>query len=422
MFHDSEGAAGAAGEGGGAMREPKILAIILAGGRGRRLSPLTEERSKPAVPFGGRYRIIDFVLSNFINSEIYSIYVLVQYKSQSLIGHLTGAWRFGGLLRRQFIAVVPPQMRGGEIWYRGTADAVYQNLNLIEDFAPDLVAVFGADHIYRMDINQMVDFHLVKGAQTTVAALPVPIESAGSFGIIAVDEDERIVGFQEKPPRPTPMPADPSRAYSSMGNYIFNAQALVEMVTADAPRSTEHDFGRSVIGEVLERYKVYAYNFLNNEVPGVKPYEERGYWRDVGNLSSYWSAHMDLLGAAPAFDLNNWRWPILAEGINGLPAKMVSGHVEDSLIGVGSTIDNATIRRSIIGHTVYIHEGADIQESIIMDHSSIGKGVKMRRAIIDRFNLIEPGEAVGYDRESDERRRYHVDPSGLVVRARGITR
>jgi glucose-1-phosphate adenylyltransferase len=404
------------------MREPKILAIILAGGRGRRLNPLTQERSKPAVPFGGRYRIIDFVLSNFINSQIYSIYVLVQYKSQSLIDHLTGAWRFGGLLRRQFITVVPPQMRGGEGWYRGTADAVYQNLNLIEDFTPDLVAVFGADHIYRMDINQMLDFHRVKGAEATVAALPVPIESARSFGIVEVDEEERIVGFREKPPRPTPMPSDPSRAYSSMGNYIFNAQALVEMVTEDAPRNTEHDFGRSVIGEVLERYKVYAYNFLNNEVPGVRSYEERGYWRDVGNLSSYWSAHMDLLGASPVFDLNNWRWPISSEGIYGLPAKVVSGQVEDSLIGVGSIINNATVRRSIIGHTVRIHEDADIQESIIMDHTTIGKGARLRRAIIDRFNVIEPGETVGYDREQDERRHYHVDSSGLTVRARGITR
>jgi glucose-1-phosphate adenylyltransferase len=207
-----------------------------------------------------------------------------------------------------------------------------------------------------------------------------------------------------------------------MGNYIFNAQALVEMVADDARRSTEHDFGRSIIGEVLKSYKVYAYNFLNNEVPGVRAYEERGYWRDVGNLSSYWSAHMDLLGAAPAFDLNNWRWPIQSEGIVGLPAKVVSGHVEDSLIGVGSVIDNATVRRSIIGHSVRIDEGADIQESIIMDHTTIGKGAKLRRAIIDRFNVIEPGESAGFDRDQDERRRYHVDSSGIVVRARGSTR
>jgi glucose-1-phosphate adenylyltransferase len=404
------------------MREPRILAIILAGGRGERLSPLTQERGKPAVPFGGRYRIIDFVLSNFINSEIYSVYVLVQYKSQSLIDHLTGGWRFGGLLRRQFITVVPPQMRGGEVWYRGTADAVYQNLNLITDFTPDLVAVFGADHIYRMDINQMVDFHLLKGAEATVAALPVPIESARSFGIIAVDEDERIIGFHEKPARPMPMPADPSRAYSSMGNYIFSTQALVEMVSDDARRTSEHDFGRSVIGEVLERYKFYAYNFLKNDVPGVQSYEERGYWRDVGNLTSYWSAHMDLLGAKPAFDLNNWRWPILSEGLVGLPAKVVAGQVDDSLIGVGSVIDNAHVRRSIIGHSVRVQEGVDIEESIIMDHTTIGKGARLRRAIIDRFNVVESGENVGFDRDEDERRRYHVDSSGIVVRARGTTR
>jgi glucose-1-phosphate adenylyltransferase len=393
----------------------------MAGGRGRRLSPLTQERSKPAVPFGGRYRIIDFVLSNFINSQIYSIYVLVQYKSQSLIGHLAAAWRFGGLLRHQFITGVPPQMRGGEEWYRGTADAVYQNLNLIEDFTPDLVAVFGADHIYRMAIDQMIQFHLIKGAEATVAALPVPIESARNFGIVEVNDEQRIVGFQEKPPRPKPMPSDPSRAYSSMGNYIFNTPALVEMVSADAGRNTEHDFGRTIIGEALARYKIYAYNFLNNEVPGVKLYEERGYWRDVGNLSSYWSAHMDLLGATPMFDLNNWRWPILAEGINGLPAKVVSGQVEDSLIGVGSVVTNATIRRSIIGYGVRIHDGADIQESIIMDHTSVGRAARLRRAIIDRFNVIEPGETVGYDRERDDRHHYHIDPSGLVVSARGVT-
>jgi glucose-1-phosphate adenylyltransferase len=404
------------------IRKPNVLAIILAGGRGQRLSPLTRERSKPAVPFGGRYRIVDFVLSNFINSEIYSIFVLVQYKSQSLIDHLTGAWRFGGLLRRQFITVVPPQMRGGEIWYQGTADAVYQNLNLIEDYTPDLVAVFGADHIYRMDINQMIQFHLVKGAEATVAALPVPVEKARGFGIIEVDKDERIVGFQEKPARPTPMPTDPGRAYSSMGNYIFNPKPLVDMLVEDAQRNTEHDFGKTIIGEMLKRYPVYAYNFLTNEVPGVQAYEERGYWRDVGNLASYWSAHMDLLGATPAFDLNNWHWPIRSEALNGLPAKVVGGRIEDSLLGMGSVVVDATIRRSIIAHAVRIHEGADIQESIIMDHTTIGKGAKLRRAIIDRFNTIDAGETVGYDREHDESRHYHVDPSGLVVRARGVTR
>ncbi|HXH13044.1 MAG TPA: glucose-1-phosphate adenylyltransferase [Alphaproteobacteria bacterium] len=404
------------------IRKPNVLAIILAGGRGERLSPLTRERSKPAVPFGGGYRIVDFVLSNFINSEIYSIFVLVQYKSQSLIDHLTGAWRFGGLLRRQFITVVPPQMRGAEIWYQGTADAVYQNLNLIEDYAPDLVAVFGADHIYRMDINQMIQFHLVKGAEATVAALPVPIEKARGFGIIEVDDDERMVGFQEKPARPKPMPSDPNRAYSSMGNYIFNSKPLVDMLVEDAQRNTEHDFGKTIIGEMLKQYPVYAYNFLNNDVPGVRAYEERGYWRDVGDLSSYWSAHMDLLGAAPAFDLNNWHWPIRSEAVNGLPAKVLGGRIDDSLIGVGSVVRGANIQRSIIGHSVHIQEDADIQESIIMDHTTVGKGAKLRRAIIDRFNTIDAGEMVGYDPERDARHHYHVDPSGLVVRARGVTR
>lgn len=404
------------------MRTPGVLSIILAGGRGERLGPLTLERSKPAVPFGGRYRIVDFVLSNFVNSQIYSIFVLVQYKSQSLIDHLTAAWRFGTLLRQQFITVVPPQMRGGEVWYRGTADAVYQNLNLIRDFSPDLVAVFGADHIYRMDINQMIQFHLVKGAEATVAALPVPIELARGFGIIEVDDDDRITGFQEKPSRPKPMPTDPTRAYSSMGNYIFNTQVLVDTLVADAHRGAEHDFGRTILPDMFTRFPVYAYNFLHNEVPGVQGHEERGYWRDVGSLSAYWSAHMDLLGAVPIFDLNNSRWPVMAESIDGLPAKVVSGQVEDSLIGVGSVVIEANLRRSVVGHAVHISEGADIQESIIMDHSTIGRGVKLRRVIIDRFNTVEAGLTIGYDRELDGRRHYHLDPSGLVVLPRGVTR
>ncbi len=404
------------------MRTPTVLALILAGGRGRRLSPLTLERSKPAVPFGGRYRIADFVLSNFVNSHIFSIFVLVQYKSQSLIDHVTAAWRFGTLLRQQFITVVPPQLRTGEVWYRGTADAVYQNLNLIRDFSPDLVAVFGADHIYRMDINQMIQFHLEKGAEATVAALPVPIEQARGFGIIEVDEDERITGFQEKPSSPKPMPTDPTRAYSSMGNYMFNTKVLVEMLSEDARQDTAHDFGRTLIPGMFPRDPVFAYNFLQNDVPGVQEYEEPGYWRDVGNLWAYWSAHMDLLGPRPPFDLNNHQWPIMAETIDGLPAKVVSGQVEDSVIGVGSVVNGAILRRSIVGHTVRIHEGADIQESIVMDHSIIGPGAKIRRAIIDRFNVVEAGQTIGYDRELDARHDYHLDASGLVVLARGTTR
>jgi glucose-1-phosphate adenylyltransferase len=268
----------------------------------------------------------------------------------------------------------------------------------------------------------MIQFHLVKGAAATVAALPVPIEQAHGFGIIEVDANERFIGFHEKPARPTPMPSDPSRAYSSMGNYIFNRKALVDMLIEDAQRDTEHDFGKTIIGAMLQRHPVYAYNFLTNAVPGVQAYEERGYWRDVGNLSSYWSAHMDLLGAAPAFDLNNWYWPIRSEAVNDLPAKVIGGRVEDSLFGIGSVVAGANIRRSIIGHSVRIHEDADVQESIILDHSSIGKGAKVRRAIIDRFNTIEAGETVGYDRQKDAERHNHVDASGLVVRARGLTR
>ena len=273
------------------MRRARILGIIMAGGKGERLHPLTRERSKPAVPFGGKYRIVDFVLSNFVNSGIFSIYVLVQYKSQSLIEHLQIGWRHGGLLRDHFISIVPPQMRMGEMWYRGTADAVAQNLHLIQDFNPDMVAIFGADHIYRMDLNQMLTFHQEAQADVTVAARPVAVGEAAQFGVLAVDRHGRVVEFTEKPPRPSPMPGDSARALVSMGNYLFDRRVLVEALVDDARRSTEHDFGRSIIPELVESGRVFAYDFQQNEVPGVKPYEEHGYWRDVGTVQAYWDAH-----------------------------------------------------------------------------------------------------------------------------------
>jgi glucose-1-phosphate adenylyltransferase len=250
-------------------RPPRVLAMIMAGGKGERLSPLTRERSKPAVPFGGRHRIVDFVLSNFLNSNVLALYVLVQYKSQSLIEHVRLAWRTTGILPDAFVTIVPPQMRFGNAWYRGTADAVLQNLNLIDDFAPDVIAVFGADHIYRMDVSQMVDYHLDQKADVTIAARQVPIGSASEFGVLAVNPQGRIVRFDEKPPQPTPIPSDPSRAHVSMGNYIFKRQPLVEALLADARRSTDHDFGRSIIPEMVEAGRVFGYDFQTNEVPGV---------------------------------------------------------------------------------------------------------------------------------------------------------
>lgn len=399
---------------------PRILGFILAGGRGERLQPLTRERGKPAVPFGGKYRIVDFVLSNFVNSGIYALYVLVQYKAQSLIEHLRIGWRFGGL-PDHFVIAVPPQMRWGESWYRGTADAVYQNLNLLRDFNPDIVMIFGADHIYRMDLNQMLAFHLDRDAQVTVAALPVPVESASEFGIIEADADGRIVGFEEKPIRPRPMATDPTRALSSMGNYILNRDILVEALIEDARRSTDHDFGRTIIPELVPYAGVFAYNFLANQVPGTKAHEEQGYWRDVGTIAAYWQAHMDLLGPAPLCDLDNPQWPILTAAYSGPPARISGGEITDALIGEGSRVEGATVRRSILGRGVRVEPGAVIEESIVMDHTVVGAGAHLRRVIADRYNVIPQDDAIGLDPSRDAQ-AYQVDPSGIVVLPRGLTR
>ncbi len=399
-------------------RRPRVLAMIMAGGRGERLHPLTRDRSKPAVPFGGRYRIIDFVLSNFANSELLALYVLVQYKSQSLIEHIRLAWRTGGLLPDYFVTVVPPQMRTGAAWYRGTADAVLQNLNLVDDFAPDVVAIFGADHVYRMDVNQMVAFHWEAGAEVTVAARPVPLAEAGQFGVLAVDRSSRVVEFAEKPARPKPMPDHPDRALVSMGNYLFNRQILVDALVDDARRSTEHDFGRSIIPELVPTGRVFAYDFQRNEVPGIKPYEEPGYWRDVGTLEAYWQAHMDLLGESPRFDLDNREWPIRSAHHPGPPARFLGADVDNAHVAEGSLVKRATIRNSILGRGVWVNEGAVIEDSIIMDHTTVGKGARIRRAIIDRYNIVPAGAEIGLDPAAD-RRRWYVDDSGLVVLPRG---
>jgi glucose-1-phosphate adenylyltransferase len=400
------------------MHRDRVLALILAGGKGSRLEPLTRERSKPAVPFGGRYRIIDFVLSNFVNSRILSLYVLVQYMSQSLIEHLRLAWQTSGLVPDNFIAVVPPQMRIGEMWFRGSADAVGQNLNLIDDFDPDLVAVFGADHIYRMDVNQMVAFHREHDADLTVAARPVPLSEASSFGNLVVDETGRVVDFVEKPAEPRPIPRNPRQALVSMGNYLFSRRVLVDAVLADARQKTEHDFGKSIIPALVPAARVFAYDFQGNVVPGVKPYEEPGYWRDVGELDAYWRAHMDLLGEAPVFDLDNRRWPIHAGRYDGPPARIIGGEFEDAQVGEGALVVRATIRKSILGRGVWVNEGAVVEDSIVMDFTSVGKGAHLRRAIVDRYNIIPAGQHLGLDPAAD-REHYRVDPSGLVVIPRG---
>ena len=400
------------------MARPRVLALILAGGKGERLYPLTRERGKPAVPFGGKYRIADFVLSNFVNSGIYALYVLVQYKAQSLIDHVRNAWRLGGL-PDQFVLIVPPQMRWGETWYQGTADAVYQNLNLLLDFAPDLVAIFGADHIYRMDIGQMLAFHQAQRADVTVAALPVPVERASGFGVMVAEPDGRLVGFEEKPASPPPMPGDPSRALASMGNYLFTREALVDALLEDARRSTNHDFGRTILPELVPHARVYAYNFLENAVPGIQSHEEVGYWRDVGTIETYWQAHMDLLGRTPKLDLANPQWPIHTAAYRGPSARVIVGTIEDSLLGEGCIVDDAVIRRSILGRGVRVLAGAEVEESVVMDHTTIGAGARLRRVIADRFNLIPDGARIGL--EPAEPRQGSADP-GITVLPRGPTR
>ena len=401
-----------------AVREPRVLAFIMAGGKGERLAPLTRERSKPAVPFGGRYRIIDFVLSNFVNSGILSLYVLVQYKSQSLIEHLRVGWRSGALVPDHFVTVVPPQMRMGEMWYRGTADAVLQNLNLVEDFDPDVVAIFGADHVYRMDVKQMVRFHAACAADVTVAALPVPLREATSFGVIEVDGGSRIVAFEEKPAAPRAIPGRPDRVFASMGNYLFSRGSLVDILLDVAKRRTDHDFGRTVIPELFPHARVYAYDFQANEVPGLKPYEERGYWRDVGTIESYWQAHMDLLGESPRLDLDNPAWPIVASRHHGPAARILGGEVENMQIGEGSVIRQARVKNSILGRGVRVEDGCVVEDSIVMDMTRLEKGVRLSRVIVDRFNHLERGTSIGEDPEADAR-RYHVDRSGIVVVPRG---
>ncbi len=401
-------------------QQPKVLALILAGGKGERLMPLTEVRSKPAVPFGGTYRIIDFVLSNFYNSGITAMHVMVQYRSQSLIEHLRRAWRIGDG-EGQFVTVVPPQMNLRRGWYEGTADAVYQNLNLIQDAAPDLVAVFGADHIYRMDIRQMLRFHVERQADVSVAALPMPLESARGFGIIEVDRNDRIVGFDEKPPDPKPMPMRPDRALSSMGNYLFTTDVLLRALSEDAGQEGTHDFGRDILPRLLRQERVMAYNFQDNEIPGLNYYEEQGYWRDVGTIPAYWQANMDLLGETPLNDLRNAEWPIRGESSRGLPASLVNCYVDHALIGEGSRIVEADIRRCVIGRHVKIEPGAQIEDSVILDHTTIGAKARLRRAVIDRGNAIPAGAVLGHG-EVCPTELPGVTSSGLTVVPKAVLR
>ncbi|MGA7982405.1 MAG: glucose-1-phosphate adenylyltransferase [Chromatiaceae bacterium] len=396
------------------MQTDRIIAFVMAGGQGSRLQPLTAARSKPSVPFGARYRIVDFVLSNFVNSQIQTIYLLVQYKSQSLIEHVRKAWTISPLLPDQFVTVVPPQMMIGEHWFQGTADAVHQNINLIEDHQPDLVAVFGADHIYRMDIRQMVASHRERAADVTIAALPVPLREASSFGVIAAESDGRISAFQEKPANPAHMPGDPERAFASMGNYIFDKQVLMDALH-EARKNGETDFGGHVLPRLLRTHRLFAYDFATNEIPGVKPYEDRTYWRDVGTIDAYFDAHKDVLGGEPLFDAFNPLWPIYSSNYQGPVARLLGGEVRNSLLGAATVIhDGARIHNSIIRRETVIEEDVQLEDCIIMDYCRICRGARLRRVIVDRHNIVEANERIGYDEEAD-RQRFKVSPGGVTV-------
>lgn len=399
----------------------KIIGVIMAGGKGERLSPLTKERSKPAVPFGGKYRIIDFVLSNFINSGIYSTYVLVQYMSQSLIEYLHSTWNLGGMTREHFITVVPPQMRLGEMWYRGTADAVKQNLNLINDYKPDMVAIFGADHIYRMDIRQMIAAHQQNNADVTVSALTVPLKEGSRFGTMVTDSKNRITAFEEKPKKPKPMPGNPNAVLASMGNYIFNYDTLVKVLHEESNDNANLDFGKTILPNILKRYKVCAYNFSQQVLPGTKIYEEPNYWRDVGTLEAFWQTHMDLLGARPKLDLNNKLWPIQNSRHNAAPSKIIESNLQDCMLSDGCSITQSSLKRCILGNDVIIHEKCQIEDCIIMDACEIKAGSRLKKVIMDRYNVIEAKSVIGYNSDQDAQ-RYYIDPDGIVVIPRGISK
>lgn len=397
-----------------------LLAIILAGGEGKRLFPLTADRVKSAVPFGGAYRIIDFVLSNFVNSGYYKIKVLTQYKSHSLNTHLSRGWRLSPLLD-QYIDPVPAQMRTGPHWFQGTADAVYQNLNLILDEMPDHVCIFGGDHIFKMNIRQMVDFHDSRNAAVTVAAIPVSLADAREFGVIKT-RGEVIEDFIEKPADPEPTVAGGVTALASMGNYIFRTRDLVEIIREDAETaSSRHDFGHSILPSLVARGKAFVYDFSQNTIPGMAEVE-KGYWRDIGNIDAYWQANMDLVDVTPAFNLYNPYWNIRTYRPQVPPAKFVFadeknrriGVATDSIVCGGSIISGGQILKSILSHTVRVNSYSRVSESVVFDGVDIGRYAKINRCIIEKGIKVPANARIGFDPEED-REYFFVSPGGVVV-------
>lgn len=399
---------------------PKVLGIVLAGGEGKRLMPLTADRAKPAVPFGGNYRLIDFVLSNIANAGFRRICVLTQYKSHSLDRHISTAWRQASMFG-DYITPVPAQQRLGPRWYTGSADAILQSLNLIYDEQPDYVLVFGADHVYRMDPAQMLEQHIASGASVTVAGIRQPRSQAHDFGVIETAPDgKKIANFLEKPADPPAIPGSPEESFVSMGNYIFTASALIEALLSDAEdENSLHDMGGNIIPMLTAQGTAMVYDFADNNVPGASE-RDSGYWRDVGTLESYHEAHMDLVSVHPIFNLYNKRWPILSHMPPLPPAKFVEGGTaHDSIIGAGSIIAGAHVRYSVVSTDVMVNEGAFVEGSVLMPGVRVERGAVVRNAILDKNVVVPAGVKIGIDLDTD-RQRYTVTPSGIVAVGKGI--
>ena len=402
------------------------LVMILAGGEGKRLFPLTRDRAKPAVPFGGRYRIIDFVLNNFINSGFYKIKVLTQYKSDSLNQHISRGYALSPFLD-QYVDLVPAQMRTGGTWYQGTADAVYQNLLHIVDADPNYVCVFGGDHVYKMDVSQMLAYHKEKQAALTIAAIPIPIEEASEFGIMEVDDNWKLTSFIEKPKtKPKCIPGHPDLCLASMGNYIFGRDVLVDALERDAKiEGSNHDFGKNVIPMLLNEGKpVYVYNFKDNAFSGMTD-AERGYWKDVGSIDAYWQANMDLLDSCPELNLYAKEWPLRTFNYNYPPAKFIwqegdrVGMATNSMVSEGCIVSGGSLSRCILSPKVRINSYSQVSDSILMENVNVGRHCEIRNAIIDKNVEIPPHTKIGFDREVDTQRGFFVSPNGITVVPKG---
>ncbi len=398
---------------------PKVLGIVLAGGEGKRLMPLTLDRAKPAVPFGGSYRLIDFALSNLVNAGYLRCAVLTQYKSHSLDRHISVTWRMSTLLGN-YVTPVPAQQRRGPQWYLGSADAIYQSMNLINDAHPDIIVVFGADHVYRMDASQMVDAHVETGAGVTVAGIRVPRKEAWQFGVIKTGADGvAIEEFLEKPADPPGLVDSPDEAFASMGNYVFSADVLVDALEKDAKNpDSRHDMGGDIIPMLVEDQQACVYDFKDNVVPGATP-RDRDYWRDVGTLDSYHEAHLDLVAVEPVFNLYNTDWPIFTSHPQLPGAKFVeNAFARDTIVCGGSIVSGANVDSSVIGSNVYVGAGAKVERSVVFDNVTIGRGAIVRNAILDKNVIVPDGMVIGVDHDEDRRRGFTVSDNGVVALAK----